>query len=125
MILETDGFQTDVLEPLGTGNVNANAAFLRRVMDNLVSNIRKYADKAFPVTVTMGRDGAGYYFQVENAVALQMPRAESSGIGLASCKKIMESHSGTFESGRRANGYVSRLSLPVSDDSLMSTEGTV
>lgn len=112
LILETEGFAIDAPEPEGTCQVYINAPFMRRVFDNIVSNVRKYADSASPVKVYMGaRDGA-YEVCVQNAVADNAPRAESSGIGLASCQKIIERHMGAFETQLHDGVFTSRFTIP-------------
>lgn len=53
----------------------------------------------------------GYRVAERNAVA-DVPRGESSGIGVASCKKIMESHGGSFEIETHGEQCVCVLFIP-------------
>ncbi len=109
--LETEGFRVDMRAEESTCEVLANVPLLRRVFDNIVSNVRKYADPAQPVIAEMRACANGYRVEERNAVA-DVPRGESSGIGVASCKKIMESHGGSFEIGKHGEQCVCILFIP-------------
>lgn len=113
LALETDGFSTEIEVGNETCTVEANVSYLKRVFDNIVSNIRKYADRDEPVHVKMGMCGQVYFVEICNGLAPKTPHAESSGIGLSSCRKVMERHGGSFENGIRENMYFSRLNMPV------------
>jgi len=112
LILETEGFTISVSESGEGAVVEANVSFLRRVFDNIVSNIRKYADKDEPVICNMGVRDMFFTVEVINSVGVAAPKAESSGIGLASCRKIAQSHGGSFVSEERDGRFVMRLSIP-------------
>lgn len=109
--LETEGFHVDMRAEESTCEVLANVPLLRRVFDNLVSNVRKYADPAQPVEAEMRACEGGYRVEERNTVA-DVPRGESSGIGIASCKKIMEGHGGSFEIEKQGSQCVCRLFIP-------------
>ncbi len=113
-MLESDGFEFDMDISDNSCSVDVNVPFMRRVFDNIVSNIRKYADPAAPICIKMGlsSDGKTFEYEARNAIADRPSVGESSGIGLASCKKIMESHSGEFTYETVNGEFVSRLSLP-------------
>ena len=111
MSLETEGFHVDMRAEESTCEVLANVPLLRRVFDNLVSNVRKYADPVQPVEAEMRACEGGYRMEERNAIA-DVPRGESSGIGIASCKKIMESHGGSFEIEKQGDQCVCRLFIP-------------
>ncbi len=113
-MLESDGFEFDMDISDNSCSVDVNVPFMRRVFDNIVSNIRKYADPVAPIYVKMGlsSDSKTFEFEARNAIADRPSVGESSGIGLASCKKIMESHSGEFTYETVNGEFVSRLSLP-------------
>ncbi|MBE6644164.1 MAG: HAMP domain-containing histidine kinase [Ruminococcaceae bacterium] len=70
--------------------VLTNAPDLMRIIDNLFSNIRKYADPSSPVEVKVvfGEDRAVMSFS--NRIARRVNIAESTGIGLKTCAKIAE-----------------------------------
>ncbi len=113
LILETDGYIIQVTDPECEMPIRANHPFLRRVIDNIVSNIRKYADKAEPVLVEMRKDNANFVFQAVNTASDERKSGESSGIGLKSCEKILESHFGTFVSEMRDKCFTAKLSIPI------------
>lgn len=115
LILETDGYIMNVTDPDCEMPIRANAPFLRRVIDNIVSNIRKYADKSEPVFVSMRKENGKFVFESVNTVGEKTGNAESSGIGLKSCEKILDSHEGTFVTEMRGNAFTVRLSIPIAE----------
>ncbi|MBR7160814.1 MAG: HAMP domain-containing histidine kinase, partial [Clostridia bacterium] len=109
LILETDGYIIKVTGPEREMPIRANAPFLRRVIDNIVSNIRKYADISEPVLVSLKEENGLFVFQTMNAVLEKKGNAESSGIGLKSCEKILKSHAGAFSYEEKNEVYTTRL----------------
>lgn len=115
LILETDGYIIRVKDPDCEMPIQANAPFLRRVIDNIVSNIRKYADKSEPVLVSMRKENGKFVFETFNTVGEKNGDAESSGIGLKSCEKIIESHGGSFVSETKDGIFAVSLSIPIAE----------
>ena len=67
---------------------------LRRIFDNLVSNIRKYAEESAPVLMHVKKK-EGRLCIVQSNVCRQNPeKSESMGIGLAGVRKIAEQFGG-------------------------------
>lgn len=70
---------------------------LRRIFDNLASNIRKYADASFPILLCVKeKDGRVCIFQSNACKVLQTP-VESTKIGMDSIRKIAAHYGGTVE----------------------------
>lgn len=70
---------------------------LRRIFDNLGSNIQKYADPQTPVCLCV-RAGEGQLEIVQrNAVLADAPQAESHGLGLHSIRRIAQHYGGGVE----------------------------
>lgn len=65
-------------------------ALLKRLFDNLFSNIDKYADPAHPVLVQAVPEPDAVTVTLKNAVAPRSFRTESSSIGLRTCKRIAQ-----------------------------------
>ena len=68
---------------------------LRRIFDNLSSNVRKYADPAKPVTLSVGLENGALLIQQTNAVLPQKPQSESYKIGLNSIRRIAQHYGGS------------------------------
>ena len=68
---------------------------LRRIFDNLSSNVRKYADPAKPVTLSVELENGVLSIQQSNAVLPEKPRSESYKIGLSSIRRIAQHYGGS------------------------------
>ena len=71
-----------------TGKLRIDLTHLRRVFDNLFSNVSKYADPQQPVTITQAVEGEDIRVTITNHIAEQTNRAESNRIGLQTCHKL-------------------------------------
>lgn len=87
--------------------------YFGRVIDNVFSNIGKYAHKDFPVCICVSEKDGKFVIRTENTEKDDVSDAESNRIGNKTCLKIMEQLDGEFISGAVGNKYVNEIVLPI------------
>lgn len=78
------------------GKVCIDGDYLQRVVDNMLSNLKKYADISRPLAIRAFEREDMLHILLTNFVREQRKVTESTQIGLKSCRKIIEKHGGTF-----------------------------
>ena len=75
--------------------IRVNTDYVLRIMDNITSNLLKYADREKPVCISTlyGEHSVG--FLVENAVRACEEKEDSTGIGLGNIKNMMAKMNGS------------------------------
>lgn len=113
--LENSGFTVKLYaEPESfTGNCLIDAEFLQRVLDNTLSNIRKYAKREKPLDVLAFETDTFLHIEFVNALNHEMFSVESTALGLRTCVKIMQEHGGSYQGYESEDKYISRLILPL------------
>lgn len=106
------GFQVECREFEGECRLRTDPLYLKRVVDNLVSNAKKYADRSEPIRLISAHSGDQLAVQMSNRIALNGPRVESTKIGLRTCEKIMASLGGDFKTEADASRFTAMFSLP-------------
>ena len=110
--LKDAGFETEQFDFTGECSVVADPMYLKRVMDNLISNAKKYADPASPVVFRSQLEGGRLIVSVSNTIGRRASRVESTRIGLRTCEKIMQAMSGSFSSHLDERCFTAEFSLP-------------
>ena len=110
--LQDAGFTMQRVDFDGECFLTVDPLFLKRVLDNLQSNIRKYADPARPVVVLSELRQDTLTLTVSNAIAAMENRRESTKIGLRTCEKIMTSLGGSFTVTSDGEHFAAEMSLP-------------
>lgn len=67
---------------------------LRRIFDNLGSNVSKYADPKHPVCLTVSTDRNGLVIQQTNTVRGSTEQSDSYGLGIRSIRRIAQHYGG-------------------------------
>ena len=111
--LSEAGFTVKRIEFEGECSVDADPMYLKRVLDNLVSNAKKYADPAQPVMVLTELADERLTVTVSNTAAARQAPVESTKIGLRTCEKIMSAMGGSFVTRRDESHFAAEFSLPV------------
>lgn len=70
---------------------------LQRIIDNLVSNVQKYADPAERVQLRIEKDKTGLIITQSNKKLRAPKEVESNKIGIASIRRIAQNYSGDAE----------------------------
>ena len=109
--LKDAGFEVEQQDFTGECTVVADPMYLKRVMDNLVSNAKKYADKTVPIVFRSELSDGELSVRVSNAIARGVSRVESTKIGLRTCEKIMQAMGGRFETKIEDERYTAAFSL--------------
>lgn len=99
--------------------IRINEEYINRILDNLVSNIIKYADKKSPVKIgTVYNDESGG-LRFENRIcedAEDKKRTEgSTNIGLRNVEKMMKSMHGSCTAEQKEDTFVVTLMFPWTD----------
>ena len=88
--------------------------YIRRIFDNIASNIFKYADPAHPVLVSFVREGAKAGLAFANVpLPPDTGGAESTKVGLISVQTMMEKMQAEVEVSQTARQYCITLLFPV------------
>lgn len=102
--LEQQGFEMSFQVEWPQSRLRISTDYVMRIMDNLTSNIMKYADTSMPVAVSAVEEGSMVGFLFENKVKKPEEETESNGIGIQSVKNMMAKMKGkcmTEQEGER------------------------
>lgn len=96
-ILHQENFKVHLLGELPDSYINVNVELLGRVFDNVMSNLRKYADPKKNINLTFLSDQEIFEIHISNAINETNDTQESTGLGERSIKRMMSRMHGQFE----------------------------
>ena len=100
--------------------IEADVMYLKRVLDNLFDNIRKYADPAKPVAIAALIEDGALHICLSNSVNPASGRIESNKIGLRTCAKIMTQMAGGFRRYTENGKFTAEVILPIQAETMPS-----
>ena len=115
MDLGQRGFQVETSSDPIEGKLLVDLSHFRRIFDNLFSNVRKYADPGYPITVTSRCDREELIVSISNHIATTANRVESNRIGLQTCHKLVAAMGGEFNQSRTKETFSVEVLLPLYD----------
>ena len=112
--LQDSGMTVQYIDRMEDGYMmTTDVAMLKRVIDNLVSNIKKYADRERPVVMLTERKDKKVSVTVSNSVSSRRSTTESTKIGLRTCEKIMQALGGSFSTIHEEEHFAAEFTLPL------------
>ena len=115
LLMNENGFDMslDFDEALREGeySVYTDAPNRMRIVDNLFSNLTKYADKNYPIARSVKLNGYSLTVECKNRISKNTDTAESNGIGLKTCKRLASLVAESFEYSDDGEYFTTRLSL--------------
>lgn len=110
--LEQKGFQAEARLEWKPKRIQVDENYIARILDNITSNIVKYAKKERPVIISCSCDEERVRIAFENTVKMSEKSEESSGIGLPNIRKMMERMGGSCQAGQREGQFCIQLFFP-------------
>ncbi len=112
MDLESQGFQVERDLPPLRGDLLVRDTLFVRAVDNVFSNVLKYGNPAQAVKISCRAQKSTLVCEVVNTIA-QGGRAESTRIGLKTCRRAFEHHQGSFDTWEKDGLFTVRFTLPM------------
>lgn len=110
--LEQNGFSVSLDLFWENAQISVHTDYVLRIMDNITSNLLKYADRKEPVCIhTLYREGSAG-FAVENAVCIRREGTDSTGIGLGNIKNMMAKMNGSCQIKEKHGKFTIALLFP-------------
>ena len=97
------------LPPELTGSFDVGE--LRRIFDNLITNVQKYADPAKEVMLEISQTDAGITLRQSNAIRKESAAAESYQMGVYSMRRIAQNYGGGVEITQTTETFEIRIIL--------------
>lgn len=104
-LLHQENFTVHIVGEMPDSYMNVNVEELGRVFDNVMSNLRKYADPEKNIQITFLSDQDVFEIHVSNAIKKTDIIPESNGLGERSIKRMMSRMHGQFESVEKNDTY--------------------
>lgn len=111
--LRSHGFRVNAAELQTPCRVRTDVCMLKRVVDNLMSNLEKYAEPAEPLAILASEEDGALHICFANRTKKLTGQVESNRIGLRTCAAIMQLLGGEFCTYREADGFTAELVLPL------------
>ena len=93
--LEQNGYIVSLDLSWENERIRVNTDYVLRIMDNITSNLLKYANREKPVCISTLYEEHSVGFLVENAVRVCEEKEDSTGIGLGNIKNMMAKMNGS------------------------------
>ena len=112
--LDQNGFKVDLrISGWPNRKIMYNSDHVARVMDNIVSNIVKYADKRYPVVISQTEDDTTVGLSFQNWIIRQESSQEGFNVGVQSIQSLMKEMDGYCHYYQGQNIYSIEISFPV------------
>ena len=111
--LRGHGFRVNTVTLQTPCRVRTDVHMLKRVVDNLMSNLQKYADPNEWLTILAGVEDGALHVCFANRTKQLSGQVESNRIGLRTCGAIMDLLGGEFCTYKEADGFTAELILPL------------
>lgn len=111
-VLASRDFDVNLLLLTTPCTVTTDVQMLKRVTDNLLSNIEKYADPAARLTILAECEGERLHVCFANRARRELARVESNHIGLRTCEAILQLLGGQFFTHRTGDDFSAEFVLP-------------
>lgn len=109
--LEDDFTLTVSLEECPAFSGEFDVEELRRIFDNLASNIKKYADTSLPIQLRVGEKEGRLYILQSNKCKVLDEVVESTKIGIESIRKIATQYGGDVTVSETSDEFMIRIHL--------------
>ncbi len=108
--------ETEPVGDIASPRLYTDPAQLMRIIENIFSNLLKYADKEREITVDAYPGGDKLTVRFTNYISSVIDPAQKNGIGLKSCNKIASALGVGFRSETVGEMFLSELSIPTVRD---------
>lgn len=102
-------FSVSDSEIIDGSRVNTDPTNLMRIVDNMFSNMTKYADKDHPITISLSPQKNYLVLECKNKIRTDTDGAESNGIGLKTCVRLGSLIAKKFEYENDGSFFTCRL----------------
>lgn len=111
--IKLTGFIPQISIPDITGILKSDKTMLKRIFNNLFSNIIKYGDKKQTVNVSGRLSGRTFIITVSNSVKQGALKEDSSNIGLRNTQRMIQILGGDFEIENKNGLFTVRMNFPL------------
>lgn len=97
--------------------IEVDPLYLKRLFDNLFSNIEKYADPSRCVSISQSLTLDCLHVSVHNYILPNPNPVESTNIGLKTCERIVQQLGGEFQYQKTEGEFLVQFSIPLYQES--------
>jgi signal transduction histidine kinase len=105
ILLREKGYEFKVVKLTDKVNIRVDSIYLKRLFDNVFTNIRKYAEAGEPINVTTVVEASHVILTIENVISSTRNEAESTKMGIKTCEKVAQEMNMIFRTEESAGKY--------------------
>ncbi len=113
LLLTESGYMIERRGELPHASMMLDTAYFGRVIDNIFSNLKKYADPDVPVVIETAVENGRLVISFKNKIKTDGEQPESNRIGLKTCERIMEQMGGELCVNSVGVDFITTVALPV------------
>lgn len=110
------GYTYELALDFGEAQIAVHIPYIRRLVDNISSNILKYADRRFPVQVQAGTEGPWFFLRFRNRKGGGELAGQGTGVGLSSLRSMMDRMGGSIQVEQTGTAFQITLEIPLSQE---------